>query len=236
MIRLRELKHKIKRYVKENKDKKIVVLGIIAAVFFIISIYLYKDTNNGEIEKNVMENIFVEENTNAIEEKDSGEISTVEVFKAEKQQEKKKIVVEIKGEVKNPDVYYLEEGAIVKDLIDKAGGPTEEANLDSINRALTLKDGACIIINNKNQDNANSNSMINLNDISKGSDKMDSLININTATLEELKTLKGIGEAKAQDIIDYREKNNGFKTIDELKNVKGIGEKTFENLKDSIST
>ena len=63
----------------------------------------------------------------------------------------------------------------------------------------------------------------------------DRLVNINSANLEELKKISGVGDVKAQSIIEYREKNGGFKSIDEIKNIDGIGEKTFEKIKDKIT-
>lgn len=64
---------------------------------------------------------------------------------------------------------------------------------------------------------------------------MDSKVNINSATLEELKTLKGIGDSKANSIIEYRENSGSFKNIEDIKNVDGIGEKVFEKIKDSLT-
>ncbi|MEG0297116.1 MAG: helix-hairpin-helix domain-containing protein [Clostridium sp.] len=227
---MNRIKNKIVIFIKDKVDKKTIALGILAMAALSFSFYLYGSKKEDTFQKPVMENIFIEE------EKEDTTISNEENLL-----KKKEIVVEIKGEVNNPDVYYLQEGAIIKELIEKAGGATENAYLDNINRAAILNNNECINILNKNEIIADINDMsvssIN-NQVSSlgGSGIVDGKVNLNKATLEDLKTLKGIGDAKAQDIIDYRDENSGFKSIDELKNVKGIGEKTFENLKDSIST
>ncbi|WP_291648781.1 helix-hairpin-helix domain-containing protein [Clostridium sp.] len=142
------------------------------------------------------------------------------------------IIVEIKGEVVNPDVYEISEGSIIRDLITKAGGLTNEANIDKINRADKLRDNQLIVIPNKN-DLSNGNTNINIS--AEGSGSGDGAININTASLEELQKINGVGEVKAKSIIEYREKNGGFKSIDEMKNIEGIGDKTFEKMKDKIT-
>ncbi|WP_347564398.1 helix-hairpin-helix domain-containing protein [Clostridium sp. SM-530-WT-3G] len=139
----------------------------------------------------------------------------------------------MKGEVKNPDVYVLEENSIVKDLIEKAGGLTENADINSINRAKQLQNHELIYIYNKNEE-----SSINVSENTAQSSintQVNSKVNINSATIEELKTLKGIGESKANSIIEYREKSGAFKSIEDIKNVDGIGEKVFEKIKDSLT-
>lgn len=146
--------------------------------------------------------------------------------------EDKTIVVEIKGQVKKPDVYTVNENSIINDLIDLAGGITENADLKNINRAKKLQDHEMIYIADKNDNNINynqsSDSIITLVE-------NETLVNINTATEDKLKTLTGIGESKAKSIIEYREQNGGFKNIEEIKNVTGIGEKMFDKIKESIT-
>ncbi len=141
-----------------------------------------------------------------------------------------KICVHVGGCVASPGIVYLEEGSRVADAIASAGGMTEAASADSVNLARPVTDGEQIII-------ADSTTTSDpQNDPSQNSDTTaeNSKVNINTATSEELQTLNGIGESKAQKIIDHREKNGLFKTIDELTNVSGIGSKTLESLRDSI--
>jgi competence protein ComEA len=141
-----------------------------------------------------------------------------------------KIKVYVTGEVKHPDVYELDENSIVKDAIALAGGANENADLISINLAKKLSDGEEVIVpakgSNSNVSTSNSNGTTTPN-IGK--------ININTATKEQLMTLPGIGEVKAQAIIDYRTKNGPFKSIHDIVNVSGIGEKTFEKIENLIT-
>ena len=154
--------------------------------------------------------------------------------------EKKSIVVEIKGEVKNPNVYTLNEGSRINELIEKAGGLTQEADINSINRASIITDGQCIIIGNINDTEEEKVKIQEIQNVtttqgntSTANDK--GIININTATLEQLQTLTGIGESKASAIIEYRETSGGFKTIEDIKNISGIGEKTFEKIRDKLA-
>lgn len=102
----------------------------------------------------------------------------------------------------------------------------------------TIND-ACIVnsenSNKQTDTNTKSNSIQKTTQRKINEDNTNSIVNINTATLEELMTISGIGESKAKAIISYREENNGFKSIDELTNVSGIGVSTFEKIKDSIT-
>ncbi|MFZ7131726.1 MAG: helix-hairpin-helix domain-containing protein [Eubacteriales bacterium] len=131
------------------------------------------------------------------------------------------IIVHIAGEVENPGIVKLNDGQRLYEAIEEAGGITKEGDVDGINLAMILQDGQKINIPNKN-----------INENSKQSD--DGLININTAEKEILMTLPGIGDTLAGSIIDYREKNNGFRNIEEIKNVPRIGNVTFERMKDEI--
>ena len=218
------------------KNKKIIGLAIISIIIFIVSIFLYKQKSSNAFKEEYMTEIFEEESTDNMEYTAPLEEDTT--IANEDSIEKNKIVVEIKGEVAKPDVYHLEEGSIIKDLIDIAGGVTTEADLSSINRAEELMDHELIIIGNINDETESSvvQNSSEFNSISNNnSNKGGTLININTADLEQLKEITGIGDIKAQSIIDYREANGGFKSLEELKNVDGIGDKTFEKIKDEIT-
>lgn len=229
------------------KDKKKVGIGIILFIVVIVSGVIYAKSGYKELKKNDTESIFVENpdenvqlnenksNNKGISKKGNEEVSNKEV-KIPAQE--KTIVVEIKGEVKKPDVYTLNENAIVKELIEAAGGLTENAELSNINRAKKLQNHELIYIANKNDTNkemSNVSSEIKSTDnkVQAGNIKK---VNINTGTLEDLKTLNGIGDSKAKSIIEYREQNGGFKSIEDIKNVTGIGEKMFERIKEQIET
>ncbi|HEY8364225.1 MAG TPA: ComEA family DNA-binding protein [Haloplasmataceae bacterium] len=134
--------------------------------------------------------------------------------------ENDKIYVQIVGEIINPDVYEIEKGLRLKDLIEIAGGLTDEADELAINLALLLEDEMKITIPAINSDDP--------------MDRVNGKININTADLTLLMSLNGIGEVKAKAIIEYREKNGPFKTIEQIMRVTGIGQKTYEKIKDCI--
>ena len=156
-------------------------------------------------------------------------------LKSVKQDTEKSISrVDVKGEVNNPGVIELESGSIVDDAIKKAGGVTENADLKNTNLSKKIEDEMVIYIYSKDEVKE-SNQTINYNEKTNSViNSNSSLININTASVEELKTLNGIGESKAQRIIEYRN-NTPFKSIEDIKNVDGIGDKAFEKIKDKIT-
>lgn len=143
------------------------------------------------------------------------------------------IYVHIDGEVKNPGVYKMKIGDRVNDAIQAAGGLTEDAEKSKINLATKLKDEMKIYIykiGETNKDSSNESS----DDNNKSDGNNSKLININTASKEDLCKLTGIGENKAKLIIEYREKNK-FTKIEDITKVSGIGKKTFEKIKNDIT-
>lgn len=139
----------------------------------------------------------------------------------------KKISVYVSGQVQNISVVELKDNGNLKfiDAVNMAGGVTDLADSSAVNLATPLTDGQHIHIPTKE---------IFLQQQSISADSGD-LVNINTADAEKLATLKGIGPALAQRIIEYREQNGTFKTVDEIKNVRGIGDKKFAAFKDKIT-
>ena len=135
--------------------------------------------------------------------------------------------VDIKGCIKNPGVYKLIKGSRVKDVIELAGGLTSDSDTSNINLAKIIEDEMVININSVNDNSGNNYSM--------NSNNLSDLININTASLEQLMTLSGIGESKAKSIISYREENGNFKAIEDITKVSGIGQALYEKIKDYIT-
>ncbi len=147
-----------------------------------------------------------------------------------------KIWAEVAGSVMGAGVYELEGGSRVNDLLVESGGLSAEADREwvekNLNRARKLRDGEKIYIPKAGEevpvDIADSGSGGEVKGVSNG------LVNLNTASQTELESLSGIGPAFAGRIIEYREKNGGFRDINEVKLVSGIGEKLFEKIKDEI--
>lgn len=204
---------------KNYKTIGTILIGIIIFLFFIIS---YFTGGKSKLNKNNNESIFVEEN-------ESMEVISKKEEKEEK--ESTKIVVDIEGEVKKPDIYWLKEDSIIEDLINIAGGVTEEGDLSKINRAEKLNNHEVVVIPNINDEESEGETIIS----STINNNKDNKININTANSAELDSLSGIGPSKAEAIIKYREENGNFKTIEEIKNVTGIGEGLFEKFKENIT-
>ncbi|MBN1298263.1 MAG: helix-hairpin-helix domain-containing protein, partial [Actinobacteria bacterium] len=155
------------------------------------------------------------------------------------------IKVYVCGSIKNPGVYEIEDGARIADLLELCGGADENAALEAVNLAFILEDASMVYIPSIKEVEDKAVSFYdadavyfgNINDSASagGSSKIAGSVNINTAGIEELMSLPGIGEKTAGNIIEYRNSFGYFKKPEELKNVKGIGEKKFEAVKDMIS-
>lgn len=131
------------------------------------------------------------------------------------------LAVFVCGSVVTPGVYELPTGSRVYEAIALAGGMTDEAAQTAVNQAELLTDGQMIEIPTKEEQQVRT---------AAEEARLDGLVNINTADLDELKTLPGIGDSKARSIIAYREKNGAFKTIEDIKSVDGIGDGIFAKL------
>ena len=153
------------------------------------------------------------------------------------------IVVHVMGAVKSPGVYHLSTDARVHEAIEKAGGKTDQADLHSLNLAAKMRDGEQIYVPEIRQTpdvdqtipTSSSSAAPPQPSVRRSASSDGSRININTATFQELQTLRGIGPTMAQRIIEYRQTSGRFATVDDLTNVKGVGEKTLEKIRDSIT-
>lgn len=201
--------------IKDLDIKSKIVVGVIIALMLLtVIMYVVKSNDNN------MEEI---------------EAKNEEIL--EEVKEKNQIIVHVTGQVKNSGVVSLEEGARVVDAIYSAGGETVDADLNKLNLAYILNDGDKIYVPKKEDSQTEYiTSGAGENVSSNATQSSDSkIININTATVDELSTLSGIGKAIAERIVAYRMQNGKFENIEDIKNVTGIGDSKFNNIKDEIT-
>lgn len=168
-------------------------------------------------------------------------IDSTAVIKAEQKEEedteqagKTEIYVHVCGCVKKPGVYRLHFGARTQEAIDAAGGFSEKANQTAWNLAEVLQDGMQVYIPSKDEAKEALNEEQSLGKDLSASQKGDT-VNINTASKEELMTLPGIGESRADAVIACREEKGSFTSIEGIKDVAGIGDGIFNRIKDLIT-
>ena len=138
-----------------------------------------------------------------------------------------KIFVDVKGAVKNPGVFETTKDKRIKDLIDVAGGLLDDADTSTLNLSQKVKDQMVIYVLKHGEKPKQ------ISDGGSSSSNTD-VININTANLEQLMKISGVGKTKAEAIIEHREKNGDFKKKEDITKVRGIGKATFEKIKDKI--
>lgn len=218
----------------KNKEKIIGSIAIlcISIVFIIIGYTMSSPEEN--INATDYKDIFVE--TEKTSEKTSEKKDVEKVIATSiNSVEDINIKVDIKGAIKEPGVYEIKKGSRVTDLIKLAGGCAVDADLDATNLSQKLNDEDCVVIYKKGEIDKVQNLQSNINNSTvSNSQSENAIININSADKEELKTLIGIGDAKADAIIKYREVNGGFKSVEELTKVDGIGEKTLSKFIDKV--
>lgn len=146
-------------------------------------------------------------------------------------EEKSSIFVHITGAIKKDGMYELESGSRLNDLVEMCGGLKEDADILQVNLSMILEDQMRIHIPKKGE--AADNSSAQLTNIGQGAEPSSGKVSINTATLDELMSLPGIGEKRALEIIEFR-KSKPFNNFEDLLNISGIGDKTLEKLKDLV--
>ena len=203
-----------------NKKQKLIIgiIGVIMLTF--IGYYIINKTENSS---------YTEFETEEEQIINNGEENI------EKQENE--IIVHITGEVENEGIVKIERNSRIADVIEEAGGTTEEADLSKINLAYTVKDGQKIYIPNVEENSEETYITDKAGQgvlPEEGESVKNEKVNINTAKQTELETLTGIGPSTALKIINYRNKNGEFESIEDIKNVPGIGDSKFENIKEDI--
>ena len=210
----------VKRWLMEYKK----VLSIIGGVLAVIVIIL---VGRGMMASSMKEKVMV---TNAVNTTRVEETTTIMP---------QNCYVDIKGEVLRPGVYEFSCESRMQEVIKKAGGFTEEADETKINLAQKITDQMQMIVPNLHskqeggvtEGNSEKGSSTN----TSVSNSKQGTININTATLEELQTIKGIGKKKAEAILQYRKEHGAFRTKEDLLQVKGIGKKALEAIESQVN-
>ena len=210
----------VKRWLMEYKN----ILSIIGGVLAVIVIIL---VGRGMMASPTKEKVMV---TNAVNTTRVEETTTMMP---------QNCYVDIKGEVLHPGVYEFSCESRIQEVIKKAGGFTEEADETKINLAQKISDQMQIIVPNLHskqeggvtEGNSEKGNMSN----TTPSNSKQGTVNINTATLEELQTIKGIGKKKAEAILQYRKEHGAFRTKEDLLQVKGIGKKALEAIESQVT-
>lgn len=249
--------------VKQFSKKYFLPIFICLMLISILTLDVYHIFFQDKIFKNLEEaisllkkeenNLEINNNSDTSKDNSSSKQASLEENKESKVA---KYYIDIKGFVKKPGVYEVTADNIVNDCIKLAGGLLKNADTTTINLSKKVSSEMVIYIPKKEEviktipnttvtkdqeipndavisDNNKSNSSISKDNNTQTPNR--TLVNINTATIQELTTLSGIGDAKAQDIIDYRTLNGNFKTIEDIKNVSGIGEALYAKIKDYIT-
>lgn len=204
-------------YIKYFDYKKLIFPTTIIILYVILFLYFEDKINNIEIP--IQEETIIKEEP-----------------QIEQEEPIKYIYVDIKGAIKKPGVYKLEENSRIIDAINISGGLLKTANTTYTNLSKILNDSEVIkIYTNEEVKKLEKETPQELPKVEETPTIENKLININTASLEQLQTLNGIGESKAKSIVEYRTTNGNFKSIEEIKNVSGISESLYEKIKDSIT-
>ena len=210
----------VKRWLMEYKKVLSIIGGVLAVILIIL-------VGRGMMASSTKEKVMV---TNAVNTTRVEETTTMMP---------QNCYVDIKGEVLRPGVYEFSCESRIQEVIKKAGGFTEEADETKINLAQKITDQMQMIVPNVHSKQeggvTEGNSEKGNTSNTTPSNSKQGTVNINTATLEELQTIKGIGKKKAEAILQYRKEHGAFRTKEELLQVKGIGKKALEAIESQVT-
>lgn len=211
---------KLKKYMKQ--EKLVVLLGVLATVLLVMGIFLFLRLDDSQSDKVPG----YSEEVNSITSESSSEIKS-----------DSKMYVDIKGAVVKPGMYEVTPEMRILNVIELSGGLLKEADDKQINFSQRIEDQMVIYIPKEGEEIAELQNIVAVTGTNDKSVKGENegKINLNQASKEELMTLNGIGEKKAEKIIEHREEKGSFESIEDLKKVNGFGEKTFESLRESIT-
>ena len=210
----------VKRLLMEYKKVLSIIGGVLAVIVIILvgRVMMASSTKEKVMVTNAVNTTRVEETTTMIPQN---------------------CYVDIKGEVLRPGVYEFSCESRIQEVIKKAGGFTEEADETKINLAQKVTDQMQMIVPNVNSKQeggvTEGNSEKGNSSNTTPSNSKQGTVNINTATLEELQTIKGIGKKKAEAILQYRKEHGPFRTKEDLLQVKGIGKKALEAIESQVT-
>ena len=244
-----------------NNKIKYLLVGAVVLISIILGACSLKGQDESifiEQEEEVTESAKVTEGFEADEgvRRSDEEIISSDTEEAKDEEVQVEVVVHVCGQVMSPGVYTLKSGSRLYEAIESAGGMTEEADSEYLNQADLVRDGSKIYVPSREEtkelnadDRMSSDDILNAVTSSQeiradegldgrrcgDSDETGDKVNINTATKEQLMTLKGVGESKADSIISYREANGPFSSIEDIMNITGIKEGLFNKVKDQIT-
>ena len=210
----------VKRWLMEYKKILSIIGGVLAVIVIILvgRVMMASSTKEKVMVTNAVNTTRVEETTTIMPQN---------------------CYVDIKGEVLRPGVYEFSCESRMQEVIKKAGGFTEEADETKINLAQKITDQMQMIVPNVNSKQeggvTEGNSEKGNSSNTTPSNSKQGTVNINTATLEELQTIKGIGKKKAEAILQYRKEHGPFRTKEDLLEVKGIGKKALEAIESQVT-
>lgn len=216
----------IKQFLLSFKEKKLgILLAIVSLVLIICLTFFFKIKEDDKKvtlprQMNLTENLSTNAQNDREEEKTNPEMET--------------IMVDIKGAVVKEGVYQLQRNSRVTDAIQIAGGLRDDADPNAINLAQKLSDEAILYVARKGENKSIIDSQGQQSSSIEQGGQRDQKVNINKATIEDLRKIPGIGEKRAQEILDARDSKGGFKSIDDLLTISGIGQKTLEKIKNDI--